>query len=250
MMTSLTAASAWTLSGHQAQLTLAQGSCSVDLLAPSQGLTVQMHEDIGPLDNVLGIDWSLDADEQWLDCYPRGNDLIAVYAPTQRHPVRMQALWRRVDHPLYSIIDLHVSAQTELLDANPELQTRSSIAASEILWLTSLDPVRANQVPLAAMNFFELPAEVLPHVMLCRYRERPTTYVEIVHPMDVGGDRMTYSIAELRGTLSHRLFVGTLEKGVILRSRIRGAWVPRSGDIEHAARLYAAFVQSELPLTT
>lgn len=249
-MTTSTASAAWTLSGQQAQLHLAQATLTVEVLRPSEGLTPGTMQDGGPFGSVLGVDWTLDSAEQLLDSYTRGNDLIAVYAPTRRYPVRMQATWRLIEHPRFAIVDLHVSAQTELLAANPELQTRSTITASEILWLTSIDPVRANQIPLAAVSEFELPQDLLPHVMVCRYRESPISYVEIVHPNDVGGDRLTYAPAELRGTLRHRLFVGSLEKGVILRARIRGAWVPRSGDLEHAAELHNAFAQSALPLTT
>ena len=50
--------------------------------------------------------------------------------------------------------------------------------------------------------------------------------------------------------LSHRLFAERLEKGVILRSRIRGLFVPRDHDTELAQSEYRRFAASEPPLTT
>jgi hypothetical protein len=41
-----------------------------------------------------------------------------------------------------------------------------------------------------------------------------------------------------------------LEKGVILRARRRGVFVPRANDNEAAARCYEAFAKSPPPLTT
>ena len=50
--------------------------------------------------------------------------------------------------------------------------------------------------------------------------------------------------------LTHRLFAERLEKGVILRSRIRGLFIPRSHTDELARHEYRRFAASKLPLTT
>lgn len=76
------------------------------------------------------------------------------------------------------------------------------------------------------------------------------SYVEIVHPADFRQttiDWMSESPPVVR--LAHRLFAERLEKGVILRSRIRGLFVPRGHDEELARREYRRFAQSALPLT-
>jgi hypothetical protein len=59
-----------------------------------------------------------------------------------------------------------------------------------------------------------------------------------------------YSIAEQGGRLRHRLFVSRLEKGVILRARVRGVLVIREDDCSLAAAAYHRFVKSPPPLTT
>jgi hypothetical protein len=77
------------------------------------------------------------------------------------------------------------------------------------------------------------------------------SYIEMVHPADFRQTTFqwtTDSAPEVR--LAHRLFVERLEKGVILRSRIRGLFVPRSHDAELARSEYRRFAASEPPLTT
>ena len=54
------------------------------------------------------------------------------------------------------------------------------------------------------------------------------------------------------GTLrvSHQLFSERLEKGVILRARLRGVFLPRQRDTRVAAACYTAFAAAEPPLAT
>jgi hypothetical protein len=56
-------------------------------------------------------------------------------------------------------------------------------------------------------------------------------------------------------TATHLLFAAELtqfglEKGVILRARVRGVFVPRDRDETLVRAAWQAFVQSEPPLTT
>jgi hypothetical protein len=50
--------------------------------------------------------------------------------------------------------------------------------------------------------------------------------------------------------LGHRLFDESLEKGVIRRTRVAGAFVDRQNDLTRAARLYSHFAQAEPVLTS
>jgi hypothetical protein len=50
--------------------------------------------------------------------------------------------------------------------------------------------------------------------------------------------------------LRHELFSERLEKGVILRARVRGVVLERADDVRHAAAMFNEFLHAELPLTT
>ena len=76
------------------------------------------------------------------------------------------------------------------------------------------------------------------------------SYAELVHPADFRQSTLAAresSSADVR--LAHRLFHRRLEKGVILRSRLRGVFLPREHDMELAAAEYRRFAASEPPPT-
>ena len=50
--------------------------------------------------------------------------------------------------------------------------------------------------------------------------------------------------------IAHRLFRTNLEKGVILRARVRSVFLARRGDTAAAAQCYAAFATADPPLGT
>jgi hypothetical protein len=90
---------------------------------------------------------------------------------------------------------------------------------------------------------------------LLRLPDGQGSYVEMVHPLDFGrteicGVGVTESGEARLWSFKHTLFAETLEKGVILRSRVLGAFVGREADEEQAASLYREFANSEPPLTT
>jgi hypothetical protein len=51
-------------------------------------------------------------------------------------------------------------------------------------------------------------------------------------------------------TIGHPLFMRSLEKGVILRARVRAVFMPRAIDFSQAEHWYRDLLHSELPLTT
>jgi hypothetical protein len=75
-----------------------------------------------------------------------------------------------------------------------------------------------------------------------------SSYVEMVHPADFNESMLRRSPSG-ETELSHRLFAGRLEKGVILRSRIRAIFVPRDSDAALARACYADFAAAEPVLT-
>jgi hypothetical protein len=81
------------------------------------------------------------------------------------------------------------------------------------------------------------------------------SWVEMVHPSDFCGSTINIAVgssseaATSQVGFAHKLFEQRLEKGVILRARVRGALVQQSGDVDVALAAYERFSASEPPLT-
>jgi hypothetical protein len=73
----------------------------------------------------------------------------------------------------------------------------------------------------------------------------------MVHPADFQRDELEWD-GRYGGVwrVAHRLFCTNLEKGVILRARVRGVFFARQGDVAAAAECYAAFAAADPPLGT
>jgi hypothetical protein len=87
-----------------------------------------------------------------------------------------------------------------------------------------------------------------PGCLVFRLSGLSLSYIEMVHPADFRHDELMPGPARGALRLEHRLFPQTLEKGVILRARVRGAFVPRADDLRIAAESYRAFASAEPPL--
>jgi len=203
-----------------------------------------------------------------VDCFARGNDFVATYAETAERPFRAQIYWRLVEsersggnHRAEPIgaLELIVSVQTSRLDTETSLAvctTLSSVEAWRLLdaaedRLTSdRDLSRAATADSATVvpDFQETDH---PGCCLLRPIGNGPSYIEMVHPADFRQTTFEWTTDSSPAVrLAHRLFAERLEKGVILRSRIRGLFVPRSHDTELARSEYRRFAASEPPLTT
>ncbi len=145
-------------------------------------------------------------------------------------------------------IELLVSTQTSRLDSCPRLNVASELAAGEILRL--IDPQRRELTPVAAQTSKVTGGGVNCH--LFRLAGLPYSYIEMAEPAAVESS----TLDALGGgpsrqvRLCHRLFAERLEKGVILRARVRGVLVDRADDDTAALQHYQAFLRDDLPLTT
>jgi hypothetical protein len=72
----------------------------------------------------------------------------------------------------------------------------------------------------------------------------------MVHPADFHRDEVHALTPEGRVRIEHHLFAQALEKGVLLRARVRGVFLARDGDLQLAAEVYRAFAAAEPPLGT
>jgi hypothetical protein len=185
-----------------------------------------------------------------IDCYQRGGDLIATYAQTPERPMRVQAYWRAESGTeSSSVVDLQVSVQTSLLDSCPRLATSTRLPRGELRRLIDARAGACESISLAEARPWVLEPEQGPACFLFRWPGAEASYVEMVYPGD--SDRSKLKLCDSgRLELGHSLFSESLEKGVIVRSRVRGAYVPRDRDEELAALGYAEFLKSSLPLTT
>ena len=170
--------------------------------------------------------------------YLRNRDLMAIYQLVPEHQLRLVMRWRALRPGAAhggAGVDLAISLQTNLLDADPAMTVASTLPCEEGLgWSDD-----GHLVDLADRP--DLP------LRLVRPGAGPS-YVEMVHPDDAVqlAARMGNSNVELNA----RFFDERLEKGVIRRVRLRAVWLPRDRDVDAARALYADFLQQPLPLSS
>jgi hypothetical protein len=248
----------WQIENSSARLKLARLSARVNPLDPAAGVG-DVSVDGRPLLGLAPLAVDLPRVESQhaasnVEVYVRGGDLVATYADRPEPQMRTQIYWRAATHDLQqavAAVELVASVQTNLLDSCPKLSTHSRIDASEVFQLT--DPEQGTFAPL---NPRPARAETRGQAergscYLFRLAGGSFSYVEIVHPAEA--QHSSCDATNNPGTscaLRHRLFAERLEKGVILRARVLGVLMDRSGDQAAAARHYASFLSAELPLTT
>ena len=142
----------------------------------------------------------------------RHDTLLIKYKPTPNRPVECHAHYQVRSNRQ---IDLEISALTPGLWQGLYLQT-----------LTKL--------PFGQIEVVDSPS--FP-VSMGRFENAPWTYVELLHPNDAAG--LEFGHGELR----LQLFGHDLEKGVILRGRMRALLIPRENDVKTALAAFDAFVQ-------
>ena len=178
--------------------------------------------------------------------YTRGADLVAAYcanAPTATGtPLRVDAVWRAIEtaasDAFLAAFDLVVSVRTDLLQSRPAVVVQSALAASEIFRLTSVNPPGSRQVNLSSPAALLLGPSDGPGCVLVRLGNSELSYCEMIHPADFHEDEIA---REPRGggmiRLRHRLFPESLEKGVILRARVRRSLAAAAGRSANFRRL-------------
>jgi hypothetical protein len=250
-------APSWDLRDRFARCALDRWSATIDLLKPECGLTnveTGSHRLSGG--QWLGLGWPAaqgDPKGELVECYHRGSDLVVAYRQSPAWPVRVDAMWRAAPRAeaaaVLAVVDLIVSVRTELLESWPELTVRSSIPSREILRLVSADSAQFAPVPNIAAVPFVVNSDTGPCCLLFRLPDAGLSYGEMVHPADFQRSNLK-RLAGHTATIEvrHRLFAERLEKGVILRARVRGVWVDGVDDIRQVAGCYSAFAAAEPPL--
>lgn len=232
----------WKIEQHVARLVGTSLAGTVDLRRPEAGLhdLTLGGKPLGGQRRLLAV--GLDERNSWepnlAESYARGADLVATYPQTDKRPYRMQAYWRVVDFSgdarIAACLELQTSINTDLLDTAPVVEAGDVLGEADVVMLGDME---------------QCTTLVRPHGV-------DWSYVRIVHPVD--RDRHTapptgcVTDAAAGGTTpAHlRLFGRHLEKGVIMRARVRGAIIAREHDEAAAVAIFRDFLHAPLPLTT
>ena len=148
----------------------------------------------------------------------RQESLFVKYRPAETQNIECDVRWRISPE---GSLDLEVSALTPGNWENVGIQTCSVLPAGEVILLD----------------------DVTPPIFVWRPEQNEVSYVEFCHPED--GMALDQESLTNGGTvLRYKLFGHDLEKGVILRGRLRGRLVPRSEDVTAARSAYQDFLKA------
>ena len=250
---------AWQLEQQVARLQLDQLIATVDLGQPHEGL-VEVSLGAGRLAGaqLLGIATAcFPSSEEILsvESHVRGADLVAWYKESENRPVRIDARWRAVSptpsEEFVGAVELVLSVHTHLPDSRFELAVQSELSASEVLRLLDAESLYYGPLALSPGVAEPVQPEEGPGCLLLRPSGTELSYAQMVHPADFRQGNLLAG-PEGNGTMRvrHELFSERLEKGVILRSRVRGVFLPREADTRIAAACYTHFAAAEPPLST
>jgi hypothetical protein len=221
---------AWTLDGGCARLELPGLTARIDSARPHCGLTAIVVRRVEWSEaRLLGVTGSaLNSSAMSLtDWHARGGELIAAYEIGAPHAARIDLCWHAAagdnGDSWFARIDLIVSVRTDRLDWRHDVRVESDIRD----------------------------AAALPGGQGCsRFALREWSYAEFIHPADLGPTGPAeHRDGPGRYHLRRRLFQPeTLEKGVILRARIRGLFLPPAAAPADVDACYAEFIAADPPL--
>ena len=252
-----TSPNSWQLEKHDARLQLDPLRARVDLSQPADGLVeIYVARTTFPEAHLLGVampSFTPGDGEALIEHRARGADLVAAYRESASWPVQTDALWRAVaptgSDGFLAAIELCLSVRTELLDSQPGLTVQTALPSAEVLRLVDGAPARFMPCNAAPDSSRRLEPDGGPGCLLFRPAGSDLSYAEMVHPADFRASELSFgSDPPAAVHVRHRLFSEPLEKGVILRARVRGVFLPRNDDTRTAAECYAAFAVAEPPL--
>lgn len=242
----------WRLSAASAKLQSAVLCGEVDLRSPERGLfNLAWRNQALAEHEILGVRLAENeaAGESLSDSYERGGDLIATYEQTLARPMRVQVYWRAADAgALGTSIDLQLSVQTNLLDSRPALFAATQLPSADVRRLVDAASGEWETLQPTGERPWALASQSEPLCWLFRWPQTGLSYIELAMPGETRRSELSLS-ADGRLTLLHEVFAEPLEKGVILRTRIRGAYLPCHGDEELAAHAWRDFIAAPPPLT-
>lgn len=252
-------ASCWSANAVIAHVALPKLSAAINAAEPGLGMHhLTVFEQNCPGLSILGVTTdSLVASGQTLvEWHTREHDQAASYESNQGKAVRLDLVWsvagesdQGSSNGCVAQFDLTLSARTNVLDWHPDVFAQSELPGGQIYCLA--DVAAARFAPVESIEAEEPADEQKPSCFWYRPVDAGWSYVEMVHPADVQLSRCIEAAAgEHRSRLSHHLFrPESLERGVILRARLRGLFLPKDIDPATIAQMYAAFVAADPALS-
>lgn len=192
-------------------------------------------------------DWPLPV----ADAYIRGGDLVASYEAITDWPYAPQIYWRagQLDcvAGVVGSLSLLVSVQTDLLDTCPRIVVESVNRAQQAVLLTVGGGERTESVTIGGELNVRASAGVC--CVLRRLAGQSLSYAEFVPASDF---RTAQAGRCENGNCraEWRMFAEFLEKGVIRRARLHGAFLRGENDLDVAVACCRAIERESLPLTT
>lgn len=183
------------------------------------------------------------------DLYVRGTDLIANYTQAKRQPFRAKVYWRSLstdDNPTaQAVIDVMVSLETHLLESRPRVTIEAAVPVREVFALDGrpLKPAATMRLAAPLHNAMDR-----PQGCVLRLADVDRSVAPLVRPDDACEVTAQW---DTEGWLRvvHQLSCDPLEKGVILRARVRSVWGCGDVALADACAWYDALVREKLPLT-
>lgn len=220
-------AAAWKLDG----LVASDGRGRLDLAAPAAGLSLARQ------DSVLGLDLrGSPAAVRLVDHWARADDIVAVYEPADARRLRATAMWRSL--AAGTAWELVVSAQTSLVESDSAVAVTCELADGLVLW---------GQAVEAGVSWRPLGTGGCPAEATCLIVRRASDAVLVAaHPADLRRLLVTRAAGRVRVTCW--LFTTALEKGVLLKSRVRAA-VGSAADTAWADAQVAGLAAAPPPLS-
>lgn len=245
-------AGVWTFPNGVASFVGPSCSMSIDPREPLAGLQgITAFGESRPDDVLAAVESFAAFDE----AYIRQGDLVVIGSRRESYPFRVQTYYRagwvdELGEEGVTGLDVQISVQTDLLDANPRMRVfhRLPIQGPPLMG-------NADGLSPASGDGLDGTKEFPPDeggCLLLRLPGETISAVVLAHPADLVSVRLTQGDRDGAAVLSIQqdLFPLTLEKGVLLRARLRVAYVARENDVELAQRVHQQLLASPLPLTT
>jgi hypothetical protein len=194
----------------------------------------------------------------------------ATYAPADWGGLGVRASWSPTLEGQGIDLEIQVSASSvgelravEVFVCSRFLEPRDPASEAASLWVRARDrrsaalcfDGREPASELGRLTVLPIPAKPAPEATqtISPWREAPGYYLEMAHLQDVAR-RITMSRGSLPPSpgfslgVRYGLFGHDLEKGVILRGRLRGCWLPSGTTAESCRALLQRFYELPPPL--
>jgi hypothetical protein len=184
------------------------------------------------------------------DAFVRGPDLIATYAQTADLRFVQRVYWRAFHSstqglPAVAAVDVLVSVETSRPESQPCVSVTNCLPAQRLCFL---DGVELEPTAIDRHRPTDPAKHGHPGCILIRLPGDVRCCAAMVHPDDFCAATVTRD-DDNHLRIGYRLFFGALEKGVLLRARVRTVFMPRQDDMAIASAWYHALATAKPPLT-